>query len=194
MLKTAFLVFVTLAVAVGGGASSVWFALQAREGVGAVTIGGWTAYPDIGTPDSDPYTSARVAREGLLALGRAEGLSFVAQRDSNGDVLLRQCSYVLEGSVPSARFWTLYAADETSAALASEGRRRNGLHSYEAVRLADDTLRISVGRRAAPGNWLRISGTGPMLLVLTLYDTPIASSTGVADVELPQLIKAGCDE
>lgn len=193
MLKTALLVIITLTVAVGGGAASVWFALQAREGVGAVTIGGWTAYPDIGTPESDPYTSARVARQGLLALGRAEGLGFIAQRDSNGDFLQRECRYVLEGAVPPARFWTLYAADETGSAVFVEGQRGNGLHSFEAVRLADDTLVISVGGRASPGNWLRVSGTGRMLLVLTLYDTPIASSTGVADVELPQVIKAGCD-
>jgi hypothetical protein len=32
-----------------------------------------------------------------------------------------------------------------------------------------------------------------MFLVLTLYDTTIASSTGIADVELPAITKSGCN-
>lgn len=193
MLKTALLIAFTLAVAIGGGAASVWYALQAREGVGAVTIGGWTAYPENGTPESDPYSRARVAREGLLALGRAEGLAFVAQRDSNGDGLRRNCRYTIEGTVPPARFWTLYAADEAMAAIATGTRRANALNSFQLLHQPDSSLAISISSRPSPGNWLRVTGAGPMYFVLTLYDTPIASSTGVADVELPQILKAGCD-
>jgi len=193
MLKTSLLIAFTLAVAIGGGAASVWFALQAREGVGAVTVGNWTAYPDSGTPDSDPYSRARIAREGILALGRAEGLAFVAQRDSNGDALRRDCRYTIEGTVPPARFWTLYAADEVNAAIATGTRRANALNSFQVLHQPDSSLAISVSGRPSPGNWLRVTGTGPMTFVLTLYDTPIASSTGVSDVELPQVLKAGCD-
>ncbi len=193
MLKTALLAAIALAIAIGGGAASVWYALLAPEGVGAVTIGGWTAYPDMGTPRSDPYSRARVAREGMLALGRAEGLAFVAQRDSNGDFLERRCRYTVEGAVPPARFWTLYAADETMHAIPAGQRRAGALHSYEILRLADSSMAIAVSARPAPGNWLRISTGGRMALVLTLYDTPIAASTGVSDVELPQILKAGCD-
>jgi hypothetical protein len=32
-----------------------------------------------------------------------------------------------------------------------------------------------------------------MRLVLTLYDTPIAGSTGIAEVELPLVLGAGCN-
>ncbi|TIT47388.1 MAG: DUF1214 domain-containing protein, partial [Mesorhizobium sp.] len=32
-----------------------------------------------------------------------------------------------------------------------------------------------------------------MYFVLTFYDTPIASSTGLSDVSLPRIVKAGCD-
>ena len=46
---------------------------------------------------------------------------------------------------------------------------------------------------ASPGNWLALSGEGRMSLVLTFYDTPIASSTGVSDIELPAIINAGCN-
>lgn len=193
MLKNTFLVALTLAIAIGGGAASVWYALKLQDRIGAVTIGGWTAFPEIGTPDADPYSKARVAREGILALGRAEGLSFIAQRDSNGDALRRGCSYTIKGAVPSARLWTFYAADETLTVIDSEKRRAPALHSYEMLRLPDNSVSITVGRHPAPGNWLTTDGSGPMFFVLTLYDTTIASSTGIANVQLPLITKAGCD-
>lgn len=193
MLKTALLVLFVLVIAVGGGAASVWYALDAQEGVGAVTSGGWTTFPDIGTPDADPYSKARVAREGVLALGRAEGLIFTAQRDSAGDRLRRDCVYLIEGEFPAARFWTLYASDAAGAVIGSEGARAATLHSYDTVREAGNAISITVASRPAPGNWLAVSGAGSMSLVLTLYDTTVATSTDIADVDLPRMRKAGCD-
>ena len=54
MLKTALLALLTLTIAIGGGAASLWYVLDTQDGVGAVSIGGWTAFPDIGTPNADP--------------------------------------------------------------------------------------------------------------------------------------------
>src|SRR5688572_2203479 len=154
MLKTAFLTLVLLAISIGGGAASVWYALQAQEGVGAVTIDGWTAYPDIGTPDADPYSRARAARKVVLSLGRAEGLSFTAQRDSAGDLLRQECQYRIEGGVPVSRFWTLHAADGSGAAIASGNGEPAALHSQGLLRSADDTVSIGIGAVPEPGNWL----------------------------------------
>lgn len=192
MLRTALLILIVLAVSIGGGGYSLWHVLQAREGVGVVTVGRWTAFPDMGTLDSDPYSKARVAREGVLALGRAEGLSFTAERDSSGNLLQRQCDYRVDGTVPAARFWTLYAADQASVAITSGGQRQAALHSLELLRFKDDEIVIQVGPRPSPGNWLDVDGSGRMVLVLTLYDTPIASSTGLADVKLPDIVRVGC--
>lgn len=193
MLKTAFLIFVTLAIALLGGGASVWYALKTNEGIGAVTIDGWTAFPYVGTADADPYSRARVARDGLLALGRAEGLAFTATRDSDGAALRRECAYTIEGPVPPARFWTLYAADPSGGVIGSGSRRPGALNSYQLIRLADNSVSISTGAHARPGNWLAVSGSGPMTFVLTFFDTPIASSTGASDVVLPAIVKVGCD-
>jgi hypothetical protein len=130
-----------------------------------------------------------VAREGLLALGRAEGLAFIARRDASGEPLVRQCRYSIEGTIPPARIWTLYAADRDMAVISPA----RALNAQEVLFLPDNALRISVGAGAAPGNWLATSGTGPMALVLTLYDTPAAISTGVSDIQLPRIVKVGCD-
>ena len=155
MFRTVFLTLVTLAIAIGGGAASVWYALQAQEGIGAVTIGNWTAYPNMGAPDADPYSKARVAREGMLALGRAEGLAFFANRDSGGDTLSRKCSYVIEGATPPARFWTFYAADRSLAVLAGDGRRKpaaNSLSGCCAIPTIPSRSRSAPARRPATGS------------------------------------------
>jgi len=193
MLKRAVLTLIALAIAIGGGAASVWYALHIQKGAGAITIGAWTAFPDIGTPEADPYTNARVAREGVLALGRAEGLAFVAGHDSGGRPLARECVYRLEGQLPIARFWTLYAADQSLDFIETGKSRPAALQSHQVLREADNSVRIMASSRPAPGNWLLTAGSGPMYFVLTFYDTPIASSTGLSGIELPRIVRSGCD-
>lgn len=193
MLRTAFLTALFLVIAIGGGAASVWYALDRQDGFETVKIGGWTAFPEIGTPEADPYSQARTARQGILALGQAEGISFIAQYDSSGERLRQGCSYSFEGHVPPARFWTLYAADDNLSALDSHKRRPSALHSYEVLRQPENGVAIAIGPHPAPGNWLMIQGSGAMLLVLTLYDTSIANSAGVAEVDLSRLTRMACD-
>ncbi|MEQ1942251.1 DUF1214 domain-containing protein [Mesorhizobium sp. VNQ89] len=193
MLKSAFLILLVLSISIVAGSASVWYALKANEGMGAVVVGQWTAFPNVGTTEADPYSRARVAREGLLALGRAEGLSFSATRDTGGDPLRRECTYLIEGPVPPARFWTLYVTDQSGSVVKGSEHRPASLHSYQLIRLSDNSIAISVGAHPAPGNWLALSGKGPATFMLNLFDTPIASGTGAADVVLPQIAKVGCD-
>lgn len=194
MLKTAFLTALTVAIAIIGGAGSVWHALETDFGFGSVTIGNWTAFPHHGTPDADPYSRARFSREADLALGYAEGLVFVARRDAGGEALRVECRYRVEGGLPPARFWTLHARDASGRLIAPPGERAPALHSYALLRQPDNTVATTVSRHAAPGNWLAVSGAGPLTLVLTLYDTAIASSARIAEVELPQILREACDD
>ena len=79
------------------------------------------------------------------------------------------------------------------ACSSGERRRKPALQSLAILRNADNSFAIAVGPDATPGNWLSVSGDGPMVFVLTFYDTPIAGSIGVEDVELPQVLRTGCD-
>ena len=128
----------------------------------------------------------------MLALGRAEGLAFVATRDAAGLPLRRDCTYRIEGTTPPARFWTLHATDAARRVIVGR-QRKSALHSLELLRQPDSSFSIAVGRHPAPGNWLGIEGAGAMRFVLTLYDTPVAGSTGVTDIEMPAVLNAGCD-
>ncbi|WP_421929231.1 DUF1214 domain-containing protein [Neoaquamicrobium sediminum] len=192
MLKTIFLTALTLAIAIGGGAASVWLVVERDFEFGTVTIGNWTAYPKRGTPAADPYSKARFSREADLALGYAEGLVFTATRDASGALLRRECDYRVEGSLPPARFWTLSARDADGGFIASDDSVP-ALHSYALLRQPDNTVATTVSRNPVPGNWLAVDGSGALALVLTLYDTAVASSARIADVELPQVLREGCD-
>lgn len=192
MFQRIFFLLIVIAVAIGGGSASVWLMLSAPDGVGALTVGGWTAYPASGTPDTDPYSKARIARDGFLPLGRAEGLAFIADRDSAGAGLRRDCDYRIEGTTPTARFWTLAAADETLVALDRPGGA-SAVQSRQVLRRADNSFAVAVGPRSAPGNWIRIEGAGPLVLVLTLYDTPVTGASGLEAFQLPQILRIACD-
>ena len=193
MLQTSLAIFITIAVAIGGGAASLWYALGALGGVGTVTVDGWTTFPLAGTPDADPYSKARSAREGSLPLGRAEGIAFIAERDRSGRALSRQCSYVVSGQIPAARFWTLHAADARLRPLDADGSGSSALSSYGTVRGDDGSVTLAISATASPGNWLQVTGTGELRLVLTLYDTPAAASESVGGIELPEVSRESCD-
>lgn len=191
-MKSTFLTALTLAIALAGGAGSVWLALERDFGFGAITIAEWTAFPQHGTPDADPYSRARFSREADLALGRGEGLIFTARHDSEGRALTAECRYTIRGSMPPARFWTLYARDARHHVIEIEGGRQPALHSLALLRGPDNRVTTTVSHHAAPGNWLAIDGSGPFTLVLTLYDTAITSSARIAEVELPEISREGC--
>ncbi len=193
MFKFIALTIVTLAIAIGGGAGSMWLAMESDFGFGTIRIGEWLARPLRGTPGADPYSRARFSREADLALGQAEGLVFTARRDSDGEPLVLDCQYRVAGGLPPARFWTLHARNDADEIIHIPGNRPSGLHSLAMLREPDNTVATLVSRNPSPGNWLAVEGQGQFALVLTLYDTAIASSARIADVELPSIARVGCD-
>jgi len=51
---------------------------------------------------------------------------------------------------------------------------------------------ISVAATAQTYNWLAVPKGGNFKLVLTLLDTPVAGSTGLIDIKMPEIQKTGC--
>ncbi|WIY53656.1 DUF1214 domain-containing protein [Devosia sp. YIM 151766] len=183
------LMSILVALAVGFGLS--YYALTDGRLFGAVQLGPWTAWPDIGAPAPNPYTRGHIAREAALQLGRSEGLQFIANSDSSGEALDLSCSYRLDGRVPVSSFWTLAAIDADWINLAAPGADA-ALRSSEIAREANGALRIHVGTRLRPGNWLELAGTGPFSLVLTLFDTTAMSGFSSADTIMPAIVREDC--
>ena len=80
----------------------------------SVADGPWKTSLVAGSPQSDPYTRARVALHGLLALNRKETIYYTATEDSDGAKLDGNCRYEVRGRDPNTRWWsiTAYGADD----------------------------------------------------------------------------------
>lgn len=196
MIRNILLVLLTLVIAIIGGALSVSHVLKTFDGFGRLQIGQWEAYPDAGTENADAYARARAAQRGDIAIGRAEGLIFHAWRDDHGEPFKAGCTYRLSGDLPEARMFTLYAATPSLRPIVALSPLPVELSSQNILRRENSPLVISIGPDAQPGNWLAIDGKGRFTLILTLYDTPIAATTGLAKLVMPRverIMEKKCD-
>ena len=192
MFRLPVLVFLTLAIAFGGGAWSASWMLQATSGFGAIELGAWSAYPELQTESADPFARAHRAGDGHILLGRAEGLVFTAETDETGTVLSGRCAYEVSGTTPPARFWTLRIADAAGMPVATQPRFPDSLNSWTTLRHTDGSFSIKLNAAPEPGNWIRLDAPGAVSLVLTLIDTPTAASANMADLDMPDITRIGC--
>lgn len=188
------LIFPLLAILVGLVIGGLWAqnSLQRAQAVGGINVGIWSAWPFISGRQVNPYTDARATIEGTIPLGAGEGLAFETSRDGSGQNLTRNCQYVLSGTTPISRFWTLIAYDLTGNVLEDENKRPIALISTDLIRGENNAVLVTLGQNPVSGNWLRLSGSGNFKLVLRLYDTTITSSTGLLAPELPTLQRKDC--
>jgi hypothetical protein len=180
----------SLTIATFIGLGGTWWAATRGVSFGGVRIGSWAAWPRSGTIEIDPYTRARIARSGELPVGSGDGVAFIARTDDAGKQLSGRCEVTLDGSTPSARYWTLTLYDPAGQLIANSVGR-HGFTSQELVRRNDGSLQITVAPRARPGNWLPTGGADAYVLVLRLYDTPIGVATRAGRETAMPGIRAG---
>lgn len=181
-----------LAVAAIIGLGSAYFTTLHSPPFGAMRVGPWVAWPQMGSSAIDPYARAVLARSGALPLGLGEGIAFTAMRDSAGQELDSACTYRLRGTVPASRAWTLTVFDAASRLFANE-TQRNGFTSFELLREPDGTANIVLARAVQAGNWLMLPESRHFQLVLRLYGASVSTMTGVLeDKALPVLERISC--
>ena len=161
-------VAVGLVIAFGGGVLSAR-ALLERSDPETAARAGWRALASDAGASVDPYTRARLSREGGLPLARAEGVAFVSGADAQGRALDASCRYRLTGTLPPARRWSLWVEPRVG-----DPARPSALHSQGTMRERDGRLVIEASSTVRPGNWLALPTGGPFLLRLALYDAPSA--------------------
>jgi len=154
-----------------GFGSALWLAGLWPEGrrlaFGDVEVGGWHSDFAIGSKAADPYTRARVARHGLLALAKSEAVYFTRAADDDGQPLSEACSYRLSGAAMPAGWWSVTLYDgasmlpaNTDAALSIDASRV-GAGAWEAV--------IAPTRPADTMLWISSRKAGLFDLTLRLY-------------------------
>lgn len=186
---THLLLAIGVALAFGFGLS--WFAVTDGRFFGVTEVGPWVTWREAGSPTPDPYTRAYIARTAALQLGSSEGQQYMASVDSEGRALTRSCRYRIDGTTPVAAFWTLTAVD-TSGTVITRPDGPRALTSTHIARANDGSMELYVSRSLAPRNWLEITGEGPFVLSLNLYDTSSIGGAGAAAITLPAIIREAC--
>ena len=178
--------------AVALGAGSAWWVLRHADWSSSVVkIGPWTGSTLAGSTDADMYTRARVALEGLLALGRDETMYYVAHHDDAGRPLRSACSYRVEGLPPPARWWSITAyADDLF--LFDALNRQYSLNGSTARLDASGRFALVTGPKAIEGlHWLPTLGERGLVLTLRLYNPAPELQAAPARLQPPSIKAIG---
>ncbi|MEZ5842607.1 MAG: DUF1214 domain-containing protein [Hyphomicrobiaceae bacterium] len=187
LLSTSANVITFVGIALLGGLASSWYLIERGSPLNSIRIGSWTQWTEAGKPSADPYTRARFARQGSLALNASAFSRFEAISDSEGRRLHSSCDYVLEGRVNDSRWWTIAVFAENGRLIANPAERY-GFDTSTLARAPDGRYAITLSRDVRPGNWLPTATAGRMMLVVEVQE----AGTGSAPIELPLVRRVAC--
>lgn len=166
-------------------------AVSGRYGVVSESKGTWTAWPSAATVKIDPYTRAHHLSYGRVPSNRFETVEYEARVDDAGQTLDDNCTYVVSGPMPRARWWSVSALTLGEPASA-ESEPGHGLVSRQLVYEADRSFRIVVSRQLQPGNWLRPPESGELVLLIRLYTPDPALRRSPLAADLPSVERQVC--
>ncbi len=131
---------------------------------------GWRSWPLADAREGGLYARYHHLRQGELPFSRFLGRRFEARTDDSGNALKGSCRYVVEGTLPPARFWTLALYPLEGAGRVAEARA-SWLAAEDALPDGKGRLRIVIDPRMRPGTWLRppVEGDERFMIVLRLY-------------------------
>ena len=182
-------------VAAAGLSLGLWTtqaALTGRLPIAIDRLGGWTVEARAGTADADPYTRARLERNGEIPLALGEGLRLTTRQDSEGRALDPGCLYKVGSHAPPSRYWTLEAIDAAGFPI-ENAAERYVLRSNELLREPDGAFWIWVSPSVHSGNWLPVAPSARFGLALRLYDPALSdAAVGVEQTSAPRVIRDHC--
>jgi hypothetical protein len=173
-----------IALLVGVGTS--WYMVEAGSWLTTRRDGPWVTWTQAATPDADPYTRARFARDGSLPLSANIANTYEARTDDDGQRLHSSCEYVLDGNGLASGWWSLAVFDDRGR-LIPNGAERYAYNSATIARGADGRFTVTLARDARPGNWLPTDGAGRMTLVLTWLNSSTDGAGSVPSTDAPRL-------
>lgn len=187
-----FLIVYAVFLGLAGGLVSAFWMVENDYPFGRRQTQAWTAWPDLGSRNIDPYARAILARNGDIPLGIGEGLAFHSSTEDTGRPLDTACTYAIGGSTPPARYWTLTLYN-------AEGRHdaapmaRGATTSARILRDEDGGMQIILSRDPQPGNWLSLPTTQGFQIIFRLYDTPVSGTLSwVSTGSLPTITREEC--
>jgi hypothetical protein len=174
------------------GVGSAWLWLTRTDPAGT-RIGPWLVNLEAGSSDASTYTRARIALKALLALDRRETLYYVADRDDAGRPLRSRCRYLISGSIPSARWWsvTAYADDiflfpdtEQRYSVSGENPTLNTVGRFSAFTGPETPISGAIA-------WIPTPGDRGLILTLRLYNPSPALQADPGALAVPSIQRQG---
>jgi hypothetical protein len=160
-----------------------------------IFLNNWVSNWTIGTKASDPYTTAWVARYGLLALRRSEAVYFIKNRDDDGDRLTEECEYRLSGGALPAQWWSFTVYDPEGFLPLND----DGHLSFDATEVRAGQSWSVVLSSDPPAdsseNWVSTKAGGRFDVTMRLYlpDTAFIE-TPMDHMVPPTITKIGCKQ
>jgi len=172
------------------GLFATWLTVVRVVVPGGVENGPWRTDVGAGNPRGNPYTRARVALHGFLALNAGETVYYTATHDSEGRRLDGRCVYEISGHDPDARWWsiTAYGRDEF---LIPNPANRYSVSKTTVAREPGGVFLVQVGGADETANWIPLA-PGRFSLSLRLYNPGPRVVFDPAHVVLPTLKKVSC--
>jgi hypothetical protein len=174
----------------GGAAFAVH---QVRGGLADAKIinGAWTTGKSFGSASASALTRAEVALGGLLALPAKEAMYFTATKDSEGNPLNGNCTYLVSGGILDGRWWsiTLY---EGEGWLVKNAANRWSIPSHAANQNGDGAWSFTVSPDEQKGAWLPTGKAKAFDMTLRLYHPSSVTIANPQKAALPAIKNMGC--
>lgn len=135
----------------------------------------WQSWEVTGRSGAHPYTLAHFLMSGRFPPAAGQMREFSAQRASDGSILTAGCQYVLTAKPAPAHWWSI----ALSASGATAASANTIMTSETAIAEYDGTLKLTVSRSPASGNWVRPPVAGGFTVLFTVAEpSPTQPLTG----------------
>ncbi len=174
---------------VAGGLIGIATAVASVDYLGSSPVGEgstWQSYDVSDELAAAFYSNAHYLLGGRLPPAPGQQQEMTTGRDSDGNLLSADCSYLVSGDSWTHIWWSIATAADNGV----KPRVEAMLTSDSAVFNTDDSLWLTVSQAPAPGNWIRPPANRNFVLIFTA-----AGESGLAMQEpLPDLkvTKGGC--
>ena len=173
-----------------GAASAVW--TMKCGGLRGDGPAGWYCSTVAGAADADPWTRAKVALTGLLALNKSQAIYFSRNTDDAGARLREGCRYKVSGGALPARWWsvTVYADDDYLPLNDDDAL------SFDATEVKPDTAgqwsALVSARSEGDQPWASSRNAGDYTLTLRLYQPSRAAQEDFGAIAMPKVDRLDC--
>jgi hypothetical protein len=169
-----------------GGLASVLVAIEQYGAAPAQPGSPWRSWDMTASKPAYPYALDHFLLAGRLPPATGQMREFSAARDGGGARLGGRCDYTLSLAANPPQWWSLAAVAAGGGGMAGDAH----IGADTAVAEHDGSLRITVSRRPAPGNWVRPPGEGSFTLLYSLAETSPDRPSGAAP--LFAIARKGC--